>query len=127
MNLDFQSRPNHIVGNVAIAGIASGVIVGLVISIFQIIQSGGYFAILENIKNTFETIATLIFFSSIVGLILVAPTLALLSRFNLGGPSSVCIICLICCLCLLNATILVMLIFQILAVIGTSIFCKYAY
>jgi hypothetical protein len=127
MTLDFKSPPHRIVGAIAIASIAGGVIVGLAVSLFQFSDISKSLTILEIIQNTLESVFILIFISFLAGMVIFAPILIMLKHFHFGGPTSAQAVCVAICLYLLGEELRFMLIAQVTAVICTYIFCKYAY
>lgn len=82
----FSARPERIIGNVALASLAAGIPLGLLISAIEAFRhpSGPFgVALVESIALGALVAPVCIF---LCGLIVIMPALALLRRFDLGGP-----------------------------------------
>lgn len=123
----FSARPERIIGNVALASLAAGIPLGLLISAIEAFRhpSGPFgVALVESIALGALVAPVCIF---LCGLIVITPALALLRRFDLGGPFFVYAISIALAVPFFANGLLPGLAALVLALAASYVFCRSAY
>jgi hypothetical protein len=85
----FTARPKRIIGNIALSSLYVGLPTGLITGLVSVIYNSSDISMLDMAKGIFGATIVLPVACFICALLLIAPALWILRRFDLGGPAFV--------------------------------------
>jgi len=85
----FAARPERIIGNIALSSLYVGLPVGAITGLVSVMHSSSQISMIDMGKGIFGATVFLPVACFICGLLLIAPVLWILRRFDLGGPAFV--------------------------------------
>ena len=124
----FTDRPQKILGNIAVTSLVAGVPLGVFSTILAgVVLHSNNRSVVEWAKELGLGLLQGPFFVFIAGLILIAPILTVLRRFDYGGPFFVYAISVIFSLVLLHDNLAFGAMSMVFALFSSYVFCRYAY